>query len=115
MLFRSVRALLLHYLAVTLEHYDVRYAANPIKQWLGYLRHYYPQAAALFATIKRLRDPVELRHALARGMDEATVAAHLQAVTLVEPPRRGMRERECAGDSSAARADSGHKSNAIAA
>jgi len=34
-----------------------RHAAGPVKQWLGYLRHYYPQAAALFADIKRLNDP----------------------------------------------------------
>lgn len=56
---------LLAYLAVTLETYDARYAVNPIKQWLGYLRHYYPQAAAMFAVIKRILDPEELRLAIA--------------------------------------------------
>ncbi len=62
--FEDIRALLLSYLTMTLEHYDRRYATNPIKQWLGYLRHYYPQAAALFAEVKRLRDADELRQAL---------------------------------------------------
>ncbi len=67
--FEQVRSLLLHYLDVTLANYDLRYAANPIKQWLGYLRHYYPQAAELFMRIKRLRDPDELRREL--GAPEA--------------------------------------------
>lgn len=52
----EIRGLLLKYLTMTLTHYDARNAANPIKQWLGYLRHYYPQAALLFARIKRVRD-----------------------------------------------------------
>lgn len=61
----DVLGLLLEYLAMTLEHYDERYATNPIKQWLAYLRHYYPQAAQLFAQIKRLNDARELRDRLA--------------------------------------------------
>ena len=113
--FDEVRALLLHYLDVTLEHYDTRYAANPIKQWLGYLRHYYPQAAALFATIKRLRDPGELRRALARDMDEQTIADHLQAVSFVETTLRSAPGPQGATESPAPPADGGHKSNAIAA
>ena len=50
---------------LTLENYDHAYAGNPLKQWLVYLRSYYPQAALLFERIKRLRDPLELGAALA--------------------------------------------------
>jgi tRNA-dihydrouridine synthase C len=113
--FDDVRALLLHYLSVTLAHYDARHAANPIKQWLGYLRHYYPQAAALFATIKRLRDPAELRRALTQGMDEEALSARRQAMMFVERPHRGVPPPQCATESSAPRAGSSRKSNAIAA
>jgi tRNA-dihydrouridine synthase C len=60
----EVNRLLLDYLDITLLHYDARYAPNVIKQWLGYLRHYYPQAAALFARVKRLRDVNDLRSAM---------------------------------------------------
>jgi tRNA-dihydrouridine synthase C len=73
--FAEVRAMLRHYLAVTLEHYDERYAANPIKQWLAYLRFYYPQAAELFARIKRLRDPQDLGRALAADAEPSHLAA----------------------------------------
>ncbi len=62
--FEDVLRLLLRYLTMTLAHYDLRYATNPIKQWLGYLRHYYPQAAAMFAEVKRIRDVDLLRQAL---------------------------------------------------
>jgi tRNA-dihydrouridine synthase C len=63
--FADIRALLCTHLEVTLDHYDARYAVNPIKQWLAYLRHYYPQAAELFQRIRRLHNPEDLRRALA--------------------------------------------------
>lgn len=113
--FDDIRALLLHYLAITLEHYDARYAANPIKQWLAYLRHYYPQAAELFVTIKRLRDPLELRAALARDMDEDTVAARMQAMVRGAPMRQGMPPWQSDAAPADPLAGSGRKSNAIAA
>jgi tRNA-dihydrouridine synthase C len=47
-------------LALNMTHYDASYAANPIKQWLVYLRSYYPQGALLFERIKRIREPAEL-------------------------------------------------------
>ena len=54
---------------LNLRHYEARYAPNPLKQWLVYLRGYYLEAAPLFERIKRLRDPqavsLELRHAAA--------------------------------------------------
>lgn len=71
----AVKGLVLRYLRLILNHYDARYAANPIKQWLGYLRHYYPQAAVLFQHIKRLHDPEELRRAIAGESHAAAAAA----------------------------------------
>jgi tRNA-dihydrouridine synthase C len=61
----DITPLLLQYLDLNLRHYDASYVGNPVKQWLVYLRCYYPQAAVLFERIKRLRDPAELRSALA--------------------------------------------------
>ena len=73
--FEDITALLLVYLDMNLEHYDARHAANPIKQWLGYLRWYYPQAAALFASIRRLRDPQDVRQAIEAAGSSAVLAA----------------------------------------
>ena len=56
--------LLRQFFRLTLDNYDHAHAGNPLKQWLVYLRSYYPQAAILFERIKRLRDPVELAAAL---------------------------------------------------
>lgn len=61
----DVLPLLQRFFGLTLENYDHAYAGNPLKQWLVYLRSYYPQAAILFEGIKRLRDPTELGAALA--------------------------------------------------
>ena len=71
----AVVDLLLEYLQTTLEHYPARYAPNPIKQWLGYLRHYYPQAAALFVRIKRVTDAPAMRSALLAEAGEQRRAA----------------------------------------
>ena len=73
--FEAIRRLLLRYLDMTLDHYDARYAVNPIKQWLGYLRHYYPQAAELFVRIKRLKDPDALRCEMQAGTAHSRLAA----------------------------------------
>jgi tRNA-dihydrouridine synthase C len=67
----DVLALVLRLLDLNLGHYDAAYAPNPIKQWLTYLRHYYPQAALLFENIKRQRDPAELRGQLAAALESA--------------------------------------------
>ena len=64
----EVLPLLLHYYHLTLENYDAAYVGNPIKQWLVYLRTYYPQAALLFERIKRLRDAGEIGDGLRREM-----------------------------------------------
>ncbi len=41
-----------------------RHVGGPVKQWLGYLRRHYPEAAGLFEEIKRLRAPQDLQAAL---------------------------------------------------
>jgi len=64
----EVLPLILDYYRLTLANYDACYAGNPIKQWLVYLRTYYPQAALLFNLIKRLRDAEDIHQALRREM-----------------------------------------------
>jgi tRNA-dihydrouridine synthase C len=61
---QAVRHLLIEFLARNQALYDPRYAVNPVKQWLVYLKVYYPQAAALFAQVKRITDPEEMAMAL---------------------------------------------------
>lgn len=63
----EVLAQVQRFFTLTLENYDPRGAGNPLKQWLVYLRGYYPQAALLFEALKRLRDPAELQAALAQA------------------------------------------------
>ncbi len=60
----AVNDMLCHFLEANAAAYERRYAVNPVKQWLVYLKHYYPQAAALFATAKRINDPDEMASAL---------------------------------------------------
>jgi tRNA-dihydrouridine synthase C len=60
----DTRALLLAFLQRNRELYDARYAVNPVKQWLVYLKVYYPQAAALFSRVKRITTPEEMETAL---------------------------------------------------
>lgn len=71
----AVLELLRHFFALTLASYDPRHAGNPLKQWLVYLRGYYPQAALFFERVKRLRDPAELAEALDRAADPRAAAA----------------------------------------
>jgi len=61
----AVQKLVLQLFEHVVRNYDARYVGNPIKQWLSYQRHYYPQAALLFEQIKRLRDPDQLHTHLA--------------------------------------------------
>ena len=56
------------FFALNLEHYDAGHAGNPLKQWLVYLRSYYPQAAVLFENIKRLRQPEHIRSVLKQAL-----------------------------------------------
>ena len=66
MVWPEVLDLLIRFLETNSRLYDQKFAANPVKQWLVYLKHYYPQAAKLFAVVKRIRDPQELRVHLMR-------------------------------------------------
>lgn len=68
-----VRELLIHFLERNQLQYDARYAVNPVKQWLVYLKIYYPQAAALFSTVKRLTCSEDMLAAL--GSDALARAA----------------------------------------
>ena len=64
----DILPLVLRFFELNLEHYDACYAGNPIKQWLVYLRSYFPQAALLFENIKRLREPADIRSVLIREL-----------------------------------------------
>ena len=57
--------LLQQQLQLTIASYPAKYAGNPIKQWLGYLRKHYLQAQRLLEAIKRIKDPYEIATILA--------------------------------------------------
>ena len=56
----EVLALVVKFYELNLAHYDEHCAANPVKQWLVYLRSYYHPAAILFENIKRQHIPTEV-------------------------------------------------------
>lgn len=60
----EVMPLVLKFFELNLQHYDTGHAGNPLKQWLVYLRSYFPQAALLFERVKRLREPDDIRSLL---------------------------------------------------
>ncbi len=68
MTWQQVPPLLLQFLDLNLLHYDPGHAGNPLKQWLVYLRSYYPQAGPLFEAVKRLRTAGEIRQQLAAAV-----------------------------------------------
>lgn len=55
MLWEHVHPFLQAFLERNALRYEAHHALNPLKQWLVYLAHYFPQAAALFAQVKRIR------------------------------------------------------------
>ena len=61
---QQTQELLIQFLERNQQTYDDRYAVNPVKQWLMYLRIYYPQAGALFNEVKRINDPTQMAQAL---------------------------------------------------
>lgn len=67
----DITPLLVTFFELNLRNYDAHYAGNPLKQWLVYLRGYYPQAGLLFERVKRLRAPSDIKAVL----DEARNAA----------------------------------------
>ena len=60
----AVLPLVRGFFELTLANYDHAHAGNPLKQWLVYLRSYYPQASLLFERLKRLRSPADLAECL---------------------------------------------------
>jgi tRNA-dihydrouridine synthase C len=74
----DIAPLLLRFFELQLEHYDEHHAGNPLKQWLVYLRSYFPQASVLFEKLKRLRQAGEIHDLLkqhARQMEPIRRAA----------------------------------------
>lgn len=65
----DIAPLMLTYFDLNYAAYDAHYIGNPIKQWLVYLRAYYPQAALLFERVKRLREARDIRSELAAELD----------------------------------------------
>lgn len=63
--------IILRFYRLQLAHYEPRYAPNPLKQWLVYLRGYYLEAAPLFEQLKRLRDPQAVLQVLRRAVATA--------------------------------------------
>jgi tRNA-dihydrouridine synthase C len=70
MTWTEVLTLVYRFYQLNLANYDERWAANPVKQWLVYLRSYYHPAAILFEDIKRLHDPADVWAVLEKAMDE---------------------------------------------
>lgn len=52
-----------------------RHACGPLKQWLGYLRLAYPEAAALLIRVKRITDPIEMLAILKAQASTCVIAA----------------------------------------
>ena len=70
----DITPLLWQFFELNLQHYDAGHAGNPLKQWLVYLRSYFPQAALLFENIKRLRQPDDIRVVLRQALSGEHVA-----------------------------------------
>jgi tRNA-dihydrouridine synthase C len=64
----DITRLLATFFELNLQRYDTHNAGNPLKQWLVYLRGYFPQAALLFEQIKRLRNPDDIRLVLQQSL-----------------------------------------------
>jgi len=65
---QEITPLLGNFFELNLQHYDTHNAGNPLKQWLVYLRGYFPQAALLFEQVKRLRNPDDIRLVLQQSL-----------------------------------------------
>ena len=71
----EITELLIQFFEANEARYDRKYSVNPLKQWLVYLQYSYPQAAALFAQVKRIRDPDDMRCALLGATQERAISA----------------------------------------
>ena len=70
----DILPLIIYYLELTLANYDACYVGGPIKQWLVYLRSYFPQAGLLFERVKRLRDPTDIDDLLRKSLRDLDAA-----------------------------------------
>lgn len=66
----QVLELLDEFSVVTEEVYTPRHVGNRVKQWLAYLRRHYREAEDLFERVKRLREPDDIRRAIAADLDK---------------------------------------------
>ncbi len=60
----DVRLLLQSYSAFEIEGQKSKYFCNRMKQWLKYLKNYYPEAAELFSEIRTLKEANHIRDKL---------------------------------------------------
>lgn len=60
----SISDLLLQFQRETVLSYPLQFCGNRLKQWLMYLQRHYPQAAHLFESIKKSRDPHFIENAI---------------------------------------------------
>ena len=61
---KSLCPVLKQFFNTTYPLFPARFCGNRLKQWLAYLRLGYPEAQALFDTVKRLKDPVLINAAI---------------------------------------------------
>lgn len=70
----QVLELLDDFSATTEAVYTARHVGNRVKQWLAYLRRQYDGAALLFEAVKRLREPADIRRAIAADLSRREAA-----------------------------------------
>lgn len=72
---QDITELLVYFFEANGALYQRKYAINPLKQWLVYLQYCYPQAAALFAQVKRIRDPDDMLGALSKAINQPAASS----------------------------------------
>lgn len=70
----QILELLDDFAATTEAVYTARHVGNRVKQWLAYLRRHYTGAALLFEAVKRLREPDDIRRAIAADLNRRQAA-----------------------------------------
>ena len=65
-------------------HIEPRARAGRLKQWLNYLRRRHPQAAAAFALVRTVNDPLLVLELLGLGSEAAAAAAAADAAQAVD-------------------------------
>ena len=75
LIWSEIVPLLRYFMHTNASKYEQRYALNPLKQWLVYLGAYYPQAAAVFADVKRIKEFADMDKKLIHLESQITSAA----------------------------------------